>query len=122
MPPSRRGRLGRYRRSALIDLNKNTRQSLELIRRLGEIATIGLPVLMAVSNNDFSGETLDTHWESGSKGALPPRWRAFFRVRESCMHNVAAAVAAVHLTEAILGFQEPAFMRHNVHRFDARQR
>jgi dihydropteroate synthase len=29
------------------------------------------------------------------------------------MHNVAAAVAAVRLTEAILGFRQPAFVRHD---------
>jgi dihydropteroate synthase len=29
-------------------------------------------------------------------------------------HEVAATVAAVRLTEAMLGFKLPAFMRHNV--------
>lgn len=40
------------------DLNKNTYHSLELTRRLPEIAAIGYPVLVAVSNKDFIGETL----------------------------------------------------------------
>ncbi len=40
------------------DLNKNTRHSLELTRRLDEIAAIGYPMLAAVSNKDFIGETL----------------------------------------------------------------
>ena len=41
-----------------LDLNKNTHHSLELIRRLGEIAALGHPLLVAVSNKDFIGETL----------------------------------------------------------------
>ena len=41
------------------DLNKNTYHSLELTRRLDEIAAIGYPMLAAVSNKDFIGETLD---------------------------------------------------------------
>jgi len=31
------------------------------------------------------------------------------------MHNVAASVAAVRMTEAILGFREPAYLLHNTH-------
>src|SRR4029078_5989226 len=38
------------------DLNKNTRHSLELVRRLDEIAAIGLPVLVSVSNKDIHGD------------------------------------------------------------------
>jgi len=41
------------------DLNKNTRHTLELTRRLNEIASIGYPMLAAVSNKDFIGESLD---------------------------------------------------------------
>ena len=41
------------------DLNKNTYHSLELTRRLDEITSLGLPTLVAVSNKDFIGETLD---------------------------------------------------------------
>ena len=38
------------------DLNKNTLHTLELTRRLTEIAELGLPMLAAVSNKDFVGE------------------------------------------------------------------
>src|SRR5699024_5460070 len=41
------------------DLNKNTAHSLELTRRLDEVAGIGPPTLVALSNRDFVGETLD---------------------------------------------------------------
>jgi dihydropteroate synthase len=30
------------------------------------------------------------------------------------MHNVRAAVDAIRMTEAILGFREPAYVQHNV--------
>ena len=38
------------------DLNKNTLHTLELTRRLVEVADLGLPLLAAVSNKDFVGE------------------------------------------------------------------
>lgn len=40
------------------DLNKNTRHSLEITRRLAEIADLGFPLLAAVSNKDFVGEAV----------------------------------------------------------------
>jgi dihydropteroate synthase len=96
------------------DLNKNTRHSLELTRRLGEIATLGLPLLVAVSNKDFIGETLDRELGQRLEGSLAAAVACILQgARIVRMHNVAAAVAAVRLTEAILGFREPAFVRHN---------
>ena len=41
------------------DFGKNTRHSLEITRRLGELVATGWPVLVALSNKDFVGETLD---------------------------------------------------------------
>ncbi|MEV0587149.1 dihydropteroate synthase [Nonomuraea sp. NPDC050310] len=53
---------GVARESILIDpahdFGKNTFHSLEVSRRLGELAETGWPVLVAVSNKDFVGETL----------------------------------------------------------------
>lgn len=53
---------GVARESVLIDpahdFGKNTRHSLEISRRLGEMVGTGWPVLVAVSNKDFVGETL----------------------------------------------------------------
>ncbi len=40
------------------DFGKNTWHSLELTRRLGELVATSWPVLVAVSNKDFIGETL----------------------------------------------------------------
>ncbi len=41
------------------DFGKNTWHSLEITRRLPEMAATGWPVLVSVSNKDFIGETLD---------------------------------------------------------------
>lgn len=96
------------------DLNKNTRHSLELIRRLGEIAAIGLPLLVAVSNKDFIGETLDRQQGQRLEGSLAAAVACILQgARIVRVHDVAASVAAVRLTEAILGFRQPAYVRHN---------
>jgi dihydropteroate synthase len=97
------------------DLNKNTLQSLELTRRLSEIAAIGLPTLAAVSNKDFIGETLDADRSNRLEGSLATAVFAILQgARIVRMHNVAPSVAAVRMTEAILGFRQPAYLRHNI--------
>ncbi len=96
------------------DLDKNTLHSLLLIRRLDEIAAIGLPLLAAVSNKDFIGETLGDP-SRRLEGSLAAATACILQgARIVRVHEVAATVAAVRLTEAILGFRQPAFIRHNV--------
>ncbi|WP_104089148.1 MULTISPECIES: dihydropteroate synthase [unclassified Cryobacterium] len=97
------------------DLNKTTRHSLELTRRLGEIAGLGLPTLVAVSNKDFVGESLDRERGERVEGSLAAMTVCILQgARIVRMHNVRAAVDAVRMTEAILGFREPAYERHNL--------
>jgi dihydropteroate synthase len=96
------------------DLDKNTLHSLTLIRRLDEIAAIGLPLLAAVSNKDFIGETLGGP-SRRLEGSLAAATACIMQgARIVRVHEVAATVAAVRLTEAILGHRQPAFLRHNV--------
>src|SRR6478609_2157031 len=52
------------------DFGKNTRHSLEATRRLDELVATGWPVLMALSNKDFVGETLDVPLEGRLTGTL----------------------------------------------------
>jgi dihydropteroate synthase len=97
------------------DLNKNTYHSLELTRRLGEIVALGLPTLVAVSNKDFVGETLDRVQGDRLEGSLAAMVASIMLgARIVRMHDVPAAVAAVRMTEAILGFREPVYARHNL--------
>jgi len=97
------------------DLNKNTCHSLELTRRLDEIIAIGLPTLVAVSNKDFIGETLDRKRDKRLNGSLAVAVICITKgARIVRMHDVPAAVAAVRMTEAVLGFRQPAYLRHNM--------
>ncbi|TFC37629.1 MULTISPECIES: dihydropteroate synthase [unclassified Cryobacterium] len=99
------------------DLNKNTYHSLELTRRLGEITALGYPTLVAVSNKDFIGETLNRERGDRIAGSLAAAVYSILQgARIVRMHNVVAAVDAVRMTEAILGFREPAYVRHNLAR------
>jgi dihydropteroate synthase len=52
------------------DFGKNTWHSLEITRRLGELAATGWPVLVSVSNKDFIGETLDVPVDHRLAGTL----------------------------------------------------
>jgi len=97
------------------DLNKNTFHSLELTRRLEEIIAIGLPTLVAVSNKDFIGETLDREQGKRLEGSLAAAVICIMNgARIVRMHDVPAAVAAARMTEAVLGFRAPAYVRHNI--------
>lgn len=97
------------------DLNKNTRHSLELTRRLREITDIGLPTLVAVSNKDFIGETLGRERDERVPGSIAvAAMCALAGARIVRAHDVAATVDAVRMAEAVLGLREPAAVRHNV--------
>ena len=97
------------------DLNKNTLHSLELTRRLAEIASLGFPVLAAVSNKDFIGETLDAPKSERVEGSLAAGVASILNgARILRMHNVPAARSAIRMTEAILGWRAPAHLRHNM--------
>ena len=97
------------------DLNKNTLHTLELTRRLSEIADLGLPMLAAVSNKDFVGEATGLP----RPDRMPPSIAAaticvLSGARILRMHDVAAAVAAARMIEAVLGFRQPAYLHHNM--------
>jgi dihydropteroate synthase len=97
------------------DLNKNTYHSLELTRRLDEVAEIGYPMLAAVSNKDFIGETLDVAHQDRLAGTLAAVVFCILRgARIVRVHDVAAAVHAVRMTEAMLGWRPPLAARHNI--------
>jgi dihydropteroate synthase len=97
------------------DLNKNTFHTLELTRRLDEIAAVGYPMLAAVSNKDFIGETLDAPQRERLAGTLAAVvFCVLHGARIVRVHDVRATVDAVRMTEAMLGWREPVFTRHNI--------
>jgi dihydropteroate synthase len=97
------------------DFHKNTFHSLELTRRLGELTGLGYPLLVAVSNKDFIGETLDVPLDQRLEGSLAA---AAFAVTTGAnvirVHEVQASVRVIRMTEAILGRRPPAVTRRGL--------
>ena len=97
------------------DFHKNTFHSLELTRRLGELAGLGYPLLVAFSNKDFVGETLDLPLDQRLEGSLAA---AAFAVTAGAsiirVHEVEPTVRVVRMTEAILGRRPPAATRRGL--------
>ena len=97
------------------DFGKHTRHSLEVTRRLGELVATGWPVLVALSNKDFIGETLDVPVEERLEGSLAATavsvWLGARMVRA---HNVAETVRVVRMTEAIAGRRDVAVARRGL--------
>lgn len=96
------------------DLNKSTRQTLELTRRLGELEALGAPLLVALSNKDFVGEALGRERGERLAGSLAAAvYCVLHGARIVRVHDVRATVDAVRMVEAILGWREPAYELHN---------
>lgn len=96
------------------DLNKNTVHTLELTRRLPEVVALGYPVLAAVSNKDFVGESLGRPRGARLAGSLAAATvSAMLGARIVRMHDVVESVDAMRMTEAILGWRDPVEARHN---------
>ncbi len=96
------------------DLNKSTRQTIELTRRLGELGELGSPLLVALSNKDFVGETLDRPRDDRLAGSLAAAVYCVLQgARIVRAHNVRETVDALRMVEAILGWREPAYELHN---------
>ena len=97
------------------DLNKNTLQTLEITRRLDEIAAIGFPLLVALSNKDFIGEALGRERDQRVAGSLAA---AVFCVLHGASivraHNVPETVDALRMVESILGWRVPENLVHNM--------
>ncbi len=104
------------------DLNKNTLHSLELIRRLQVVTELGLPTLVALSNKDFIGETLDLPKTQRLEGSLAAAVACVLQgARIVRVHEVGETVSAVRMAEAILGLREPAYLKHNTTEFNLRE-
>jgi dihydropteroate synthase len=104
--------LGVRRQAILIDpghdFGKNTWHSLELTRRLPELAASGWPVLVSLSNKDFVGEALDLPLEQRLVGTLAATavcaWQGATVFRA---HNVAETRQVLDMVAAIRGSVPP---------------
>ncbi|WP_017558974.1 dihydropteroate synthase [Nocardiopsis baichengensis] len=84
------------------DFGKNTYHSLELTRRLGGLAAGGWPVLVAVSNKDFIGESLDVPLTDRLAGTLAVlAVSAWEGARVFRVHDAGAARTALDTVAAV---------------------
>jgi len=91
------------------DFGKNTWQSLEVTRRLGEMTGTGWPVLVSLSNKDFVGETLDQPPAGRLTGTLATTAIcAWLGARVFRVHEVAETRQVLRMVSAIQGEQPPA--------------
>jgi dihydropteroate synthase len=97
------------------DFHKNTFHSLELTRRLDELAGLGYPLLVALSNKDFVGEALDVPLDGRLEGSLAAAVVSVLKGANLVrVHQVGPTVRAVRMTEAILGRRSPAVTRRGL--------
>ena len=105
------------------DLNKNTLHSLEITRNLRRFANLGYPLLVALSNKDFIGESLGREKRDRLAGSLSSAvFCALQGARIMRVHNVTETVDAMRMLEVTLGWREPAYLRHNMPAPGAEQR
>lgn len=90
------------------DFGKNTFHGLELLRRIDEIVATGWPVLMALSNKDFIGETLERSVDKRVSGTLAATaWSAERGVAAFRSHQVEETIDVIRMTAAIQGTIPP---------------
>ncbi|MDN5784626.1 MAG: dihydropteroate synthase [Corynebacterium casei] len=90
------------------DFRKNTFHGLELLRRIDELVATGWPVLMALSNKDFVGETLGRDVGDRVVGTLAATtWAASKGVAAFRVHEVKETIDAIRMTAAIQGLTAP---------------
>lgn len=108
------------RRDAIVidpahDFGKNTRHSLEVTRRLGELVGTGWPVLVSLSRKDFLGETLDLPPADRLEGTLAATAvSAWLGARVFRAHDVAATRRALDTVASIRGTRPPAATRRGL--------
>ena len=94
------------------DFGKNTWHSLEVSRRLDELVATGWPVLAALSNKKFLGETLDADKDSRLEATLAvtalAAWQGarFFRA-----HQVGPTRRVLDTIASVRGTRPPAVAR-----------
>ena len=91
------------------DFGKNTWHGLELLRRLDELVGTGWPVLMALSNKDFIGETLGAELADRVDGTLAATSvAAFGGAAVFRAHQVRQTRRVVEMVASIAGTRPPA--------------
>lgn len=91
------------------DMGKTTAQSLELTRRLGELADLGHPILVALSNKDFIGEALGLDLDRRGPPSLAAAVISVLQgARIVRCHDAASTVQAMRMVEVVMGWRAPS--------------
>jgi dihydropteroate synthase len=94
------------------DFGKNTRHSLEVSRRLDELVATRWPVLVALSNKKFIGETLDAATGERLTGTLAATAVAAWQgARVFRAHQVRETRQALDMVASLRGWRAPAVSR-----------
>jgi dihydropteroate synthase len=97
------------------DFGKNTRHSLVLTRRLDVLVATGWPVLVALSNKDFVGETLNAAVADRVTGTLATTAvSAWLGARVFRAHQVQATRQVLDMVASIRGDRPPAVARRGL--------
>ncbi|MGN9807789.1 dihydropteroate synthase [Micromonospora sp. BQ11] len=97
------------------DFGKNTRHSLEITRRLGELSGTGWPLLVALSNKDFIGETLDVPVAERLEGTLAATAvSAWLGARVFRAHQVRPTRRVLDMVASIRGDRPPVATRRGL--------
>jgi len=98
------------------DFGLNTRQSLEVTRRLDEMVDTDWPVLVSLSRKDFVGETLDIPVPIDRlTGTLAATSIAtWLGARVFRVHDVPATRQTVDMVDAIRGLRQPSVNRRGL--------
>lgn len=92
-----------------LDFGKTTRNSLVVLRHTADVASLGFPVLQALSRKDFIGETLDLDADDRLEGTLAATavaaWLGTYVFRA---HDVRATRRVVDMVASIRGDRPPA--------------
>lgn len=91
------------------DFGKNTYHGLALLRHVDELVKTGFPVLMALSNKDFVGETLGVPLDDRLEGTLAATAvAAASGARVFRVHQVRQTMQVLEMVAAIGGYRAPA--------------
>lgn len=91
------------------DFGKNTFHGLALLRHVGDLVKTGWPVLLALSNKDFVGETLGVELTERLEGTLAATaLAAAAGARMFRVHEVAATRRVLEMVASIQGMRPPA--------------
>ncbi|MEU1751531.1 dihydropteroate synthase [Micromonospora matsumotoense] len=97
------------------DFGKNTRHSLEITRRLDELSGTGWPLLVALSNKDFIGETLDLPVPQRLEGTLAATAvSAWLGARVFRAHQVLPTRRVLDMVASIRGDRPPTATRRGL--------